>query len=174
MSARFVPVLLAGVLLAALPAAAAEPDRTANRTVPGRMEQDAKYRLEQPFAEFSAAKSNHDVYDQHPAQWDGQDWDPAAWGGKTPDGRAWTPEVVIENLYRNRTFHRQYNRDKKIAVLEVGPMFYKLSDLDRRRALKLLFDHEQLAASVNPMIELRDWRTQKVVGSYTQQGMVLN
>lgn len=158
------------LLLLASPAHAYEEgDRTANRDVGGHIIYPDKYFGQQPFAEFKSGVSNHDAQNQHPQQWDGQDWDPSAWNQKQ-----WTPEIVVKNLYQNRTFNKQYVRGGKIPVLEVGPTFYKLSGLDQRRSVKLIADYEGVFENGFSMIELRDWRSRDVVGSYTKQGLVLN
>lgn len=174
MRLRFTLILLS--VLASQPAAAEysdlnanqDMDRTVNRTVPGRMFMDNKYFQQPEFSEFLSTHSNHDAQNQHPQQWAGQDWDPAAWN------KSWTPEVAIDKFYENRVFHKAFLRRGKIPVLEVGPMFYKLSDLDQRRALKLIADHEGVFTGGYDMIELRDWQDHSVIGSYTQQGMILN
>lgn len=117
--------------------------------------------------EFSTAVSNHDPKHQHPAQWAGQEWDPAMWNAET------TPEAVLRRLYAVRVFSAQY-QEKATPVLEVGPTFWKVSDQDRRRALKLLADHTQvLAAGGQSRIVLRDWYTKDNVGTYDAKGMQL-
>lgn len=129
-------------------------------------------------SEFLPMTSNHDPHNQHPQQWDGQDWETANWNEQ------WTPEIALKKFYENRTFHRQYlggsariNNPKvqtQIPVLEVGPTFYKLSDLDQRRALKLLADYTGVFQRGYPMIDLHDWKTRASIGQYTPKGMLLN
>lgn len=190
---RFIPALaFAAVLLmtAALPADAQQSNtnnartagsdtRTANRTADGLTIWPAWVFARPAHYDFLPMRSNHDSQHQHPQQWDGQDWDPAAW-----DGETWTPKTALKKFYKNRTFHKQYMAGAKrinnpkvqaqIPVLEVGPMFYKLSDLDQRRALKLLADYTQVFEGGHTMIQLLDWQTHEDVGSYTPQGMYLN
>ena len=58
--------------------------------------------------------------------------------------------------------------------MELGPTFYKLSDLDQRRTLKLLTDHGAVFKRGYKIVELVDWWTHDVVGAYTAKGMFLN
>jgi hypothetical protein len=166
----FVTLILASFMIAANSAHALEDERTANRTPEGNIIYPDWMFSKPEHYEFLPLVSNHDPKNQHPQQWDGQDWEPAAW-----NSQQWTPEIVIRNLYANGTFYKQYTRGKsKMPVLEVGPTFFKLSDLDRRRSLKLLAEQSQVFERGHAMIELRDWRTREVVGDYTKAGMHLN
>jgi hypothetical protein len=61
----------------------------------------------------------------------------------------------------------------QIPVLEVGPTFYKLSDLDQRRALKLLAQYTEVFERGYTQIDLRDWKTRSSVGHFTPKGMFL-
>lgn len=119
--------------------------------------------------EFLPLVSNHDPQNQHPQQWQGQDWDI-----EVLKQHGWTPEQVIAGFYANKTFKTRYMRSPQMPVLVVGPNFYKISDLDRRRSLKLLTDHEKVFESGIEMVELRDWHTDNVIGSYTRKGLFLN
>lgn len=188
---RFMTALATGALVFALAAAevrAADPgevrrdvsseQRTAGRT-PDGLSIFPKWVFQRPeHYDFLPMTSNHDPHHQHPQQWDGQDWDPAAW-----DGEKWTAEKTLKRFYHNHTFHKQYlggakrlNNPKvqaQIPVLEVGPTFYKLSDLDQRRALKLLADYTDVFEKGYTLIDLRDWKSGKSVGHYTPKGMFL-
>lgn len=188
---RFVTALATGIVAAGLFAAAAEAaqpgearrnvtteQRTAGRS-PDGLSIYPQWIFQRPeHYEFLPMTSNHDPHHQHPQQWDGQDWDPAAWNEK------WTPEVTLQNFYKNRVFHRQYmsgatrlNNPKvqaQVPVLEVGPNFYKLSDLDQRRALKLLADYTGVFEKGYKIIDLHDWRMRESIGQYTPRGMYLN
>jgi hypothetical protein len=117
--------------------------------------------------EFLPLVSNYDVQNQHSAQWEGQDWDPSMWN------RDWTPEIAVRHFYAAHIFKEQYMENRG-PVLEVGPMFYRLSDLDRRRTLKLLADYSGVFNNGYTVVILRDWETRRIVGSYTEKGMYLN
>jgi hypothetical protein len=143
--------------------------RTARRTTIGQiLYPDFLFKKPEHY-EFLPYTSNYDPQNQHPQQWDGQDWDSSAWNAEQ-----WTPRVALTKLYQNRTFVRQSARGKDVGVLVVGPTFYKLSDLDQRRSLKLLADYTQLFEHGYGVIELRDWSTNEVIGHYTKRGMHLN
>ena len=62
----------------------------------------------------------------------------------------------------------------EIPVLEVGRTFYRLSNLDQRRALKLITDHHRIFQGGRKMVELRDGFSHRVIGSYTPAGLFLN
>jgi hypothetical protein len=169
--------VVAAALMAA-PAAQAEETRTTGRTVSGLTIYPKHFFATPEHYEFLPLTSNHDPHHQHPQQWDGQEWDPAGWNAD------WTPEKTLNRLFENRTFAKQYMGGSKhvhnkkfqahIPVLEVGPTFYKLSDLDRRRSLKLLADYTDVFGKGYEMIELRDWRSHETIGSYTPKGMFLH
>lgn len=63
-----------------------------------------------------------------------------------------------------------------MPVLELGPTFYKISDLDQRRALKLLADFPFTGVFNEGflVVEPRDWHTAEIVGTYTPKGMFMN
>jgi hypothetical protein len=145
-----------------------EEDRTVNRTTSGMVEYPSWLMARPEHYEFLPLTSNWDAQNKHPQQWKGQDWDPSKW-----DGKLWTPEIAVHKFYEGRIFDRQYMRGK-IPVLVVGPTFYKLSDLDQRRTLKLLSDYTGIFGKGYEMMELRDWHSKKVVGAYTPRGMYLN
>jgi len=83
---------------------------------------------------FLPEVSNWDAQNKHPAQWHGQEWNPEMW-----DQNQWTPAIAIRKFFQARYFDKQYMRAGKppLPVLELGPRFYGMSDLDQRRMLKL-------------------------------------
>lgn len=149
--------------------------RTVNRDVVGDVFYPDFLTDKPEFYEFSPAVSNHDPQNQHPQQWAGQDWETSAWN------KHWTPERAVKYFFANKVFHAQKDRSNfllrnsdrgPISVLEVGPNFYKISDLDQRRSLKLYADYTEVFTRYK-MIELRDWKTGQAIGAYTQRGMQL-
>lgn len=158
-------------LMAAAPQAAQawqEDERTVNRSITGE-HLYPEWIVERPeHYPFLPDTSNHDAQNQHPQQWQGQEWDPSMWNA------GWTAETAIRKFYQGRIFQRQYIRNKKIPVLVVGPTFYKLSDLDRRRTVKLLIDHSDIFNRGFDIVELRDWHNGREIGSYTRKGLQLN
>jgi len=188
---RLATVLAVGTLalgIASVDAAAAQQgeaqrnvtaeQRTAGRS-PDGLSIFPKWVFQRPeHYDFLPMTSNHDPHHQHPQQWDGKDWEPAAW-----DGQKWTAESALKGFYKNHTFHKQYMAgaervnnpgvQAQIPVLEVGPTFYKLSDLDQRRALKLLAQYTGVFEKGFTQIDLRDWKTRDSVGHFTPKGMFL-
>jgi hypothetical protein len=141
--------------------------RTANRSVAGDMLYPAWVTDVPAHYEFLPLVSNHDAQNQHPQQWEGQDWDTSAWNEN------WTPEIALRKFYKADIFKAQYINEKNVPVLELGPTFYKLSDLDQRRMLKLLADYNNIFSRGFNVISLHDWYTKEIVGTYTAKGMQL-
>lgn len=102
------------------------------------------------------------------AAYSGQDWETDKW----PDG--WTPETALQKFFQGRIFARQYMRYDQIPVVELGPVFYQLSELDQRRTLKLLAEHTSIFRQGYKAVELVDWSTHDVMGAYTPDGLFLN
>lgn len=142
-------------------------DRTANRGVTGKVFYPSWIFTQPDHAEFLPLSSNQDPQHRHPAGSDGQEWDPAKWGGD------WTPETAIRKFFAARIFERKYIRHGGIPVVELGPAFYKISDLDQRRTLKLLIDQTGIFNQGFDVVELLDWDTHARIGSYTPKGMFL-
>jgi hypothetical protein len=142
-------------------------DRTSNRTILGDIIYP-QWVMETPeHYEFSPLKSNHDPQTDMPEQWAGQDWDTSKW-----DGKDQTPQLAIRRFYAVRIFTAQY-AEHRVPVLELGPRFWQLSDLDRRRAIKLVAEHTHVFEKGAKTIVLRDWKTKDNIGEYTPKGMYL-
>ena len=147
-----------------------DAQRTINRLPSGDVFTPEKFYQKPEHYGFKPAVSNWQPHHDHPQQWQGQDWDPSMWN------QHWTPEVTLKKFFRARIFERQFMRKGKppMPVLELGPTFYKLSDLDQRRSLKLLADYTNVFGEGFPTVQLYDWHTHELVGSYTPKGMFLN
>lgn len=117
--------------------------------------------------EFLSYESLHHPQEQHPAQWKGQDWEPSRWNSR------WTPSIVLKKFFDNGVFETQHVGADKVFIVEIGSTFYKLSDLDRRRALKLLADETGVLNQGFDVIELHDEEKYKPIGIYTAKGMFL-
>ena len=163
-------VVFSLLFLSVLPAAFAGEDesRTSHRQVLGITHFPAWILATPPHDEFTSRVSNQDVQRQHPAATAGQEWDTKAWTA------GWTPEIAIHKFFKARIFNDQYMRRGGIPVVELGPAFYKLSDLDQRRTLKLLTDYFDVFGQGYDVFELGDWSTRDMVGTYTRKGMLLN
>lgn len=143
----------------------ASETRTAGRTVEGGFLQK---KVDSPKVEFyEFLPWLNDIKNSHPDQWAGQYWDTSAWNEDR-----WTPEIALRLLYLNHTFHRQYVKNGT-PVIEIGPTFYKLSDLDRRRSLRLMANHTDILNKGYKAFLIKDWETRDTIGSYTQTGMYL-
>jgi len=118
--------------------------------------------------EFLGMRSNWRVQVDQPAALQGQAWDTAQWNSK------WIPHGVIAELFNKGVFYIFYIKAEQVPILELGPVFYTLSDLDRRRTLKLFIDQSDILQKGNKILTLIDWKTKKIVGSYTAEGMFLN
>jgi hypothetical protein len=151
--------------------------RTSGRSIDGKTVYPAHLFTKPEFDEFLEHNSNHDPQNQHPQQWQGQDWDEKAW-----QGSGWTTENTLKNLFQNDVFRTQFIRSghdnsikaSGVPVLVLGPTFYKLSNLDQRRSVKLLVDRAGLFNRGYSMVELQDWYNKKAVGNYTPRGLFMN
>lgn len=144
-----------------------DENRTVNRSVLGRTIVPGWLLTKPEHYEFLPLTSNHDPQHQHPAAWEGQDWDVTQWNAK------WTPDAALQKFFDARIFERQYMRGNVLA-LDVGPAFFKISDLDRRRTLKLLADQSGVFKNGHSIVMLTDWSTHDIIGTYTEKGMFLN
>lgn len=144
--------------------------RTVNRLPTGDICTPEKFYHKPEHYGFKPYVSNWEPHHDHPQQWQGQDWDPTMWN------KDWTPEVALKKFFKARIFESQYLRKGKppVPVLVVGHKFYKISDLDRRRALKLLADYTNVFGEGYPVIQLNDWHTKEIVGTYTPKGLFLH
>jgi hypothetical protein len=145
--------------------AGSDEDRTVSRTVFGRIIYPERFFAKPDHYEFLSMNSNRDP---HPHAGDGQAWDTRQWNSW------WTPEAAVKKLFKARIFERQYMRNGQIPVVELGPAFYQLSDIDKRRTLKLLTDYDAIFKQGYGMVELVDWLTSGFIGAYTPRGMFLN
>ena len=143
-------------------------ERTANRNVLGiPLESDILFKKQEHY-EFSPNVSNWNIQQEFPPAWDNQDWEKKSWN------KEWSATNSLKKLFEGNILKKYYIKKDKIPVLELGPVFYKLSDLDRRRSVKLFVDESDIFNAGYNIIELVDWSTHEIVGSYTKQGILLN
>lgn len=176
---RFIPlialgalILWPGVSMAELPDGWNKPkrepteQRTAGRDVAADLHPWPEWMMDRPqYFEFTPMISNHDPQNQHPAQWEGQHWDTTKWP------RGWTAQKALEKFKAGGIF-AGYNAKGRDVLL--GPTFYKLSQLDQNRTLKLLTDQTGAFAQSQQPIFLRDHVTRDIVGSYGPTGLQMN
>ena len=108
--------------------------------------------------------SRHD----HPSECKKSKWDDAEWNKDY-----WTAEKTLKLMFKNNVLKRKYLK-KGFPVLEVGPMFYKLSLLDQQRTLGLLEKTYSLFEQGYPAFQIHDGKSHKVIGYYTKSGLSLN
>jgi len=144
-----------------------ENDRTVNRDVLGRIVYPEKLFAEPPHAKFTPKYSNSAPGNDHPGANAGQDWETGAWN------KNWTVDGTVQKFFQAGIFEKRDMRNGKTPVLVVGPKFYELSDLDRRRVLKLIADQTKVFKQGYGLIELSDWSTGEMIGAYTPKGMFL-
>lgn len=163
--------LFLGIFAPAASLADDEEYRTVNRVIPGNAASYGLIPAKPAHNEYIPLISNYEKRHQNTpahAVYSEQDWEPDQW--KAP----WTAEFAIRKFFQMRIFERQYMRYGQVPVVELGPVFYKLSDLDQRRTLKLLTDQAAVFEHGYGVVELVDWSTHDLVGSYTQSGLSLN
>ncbi len=160
--------------------AVADESRTSNRTVNVLNEKRDVHKKE---AWEQTLPKVWDPINKHPHQWKKSDqvkthdWDPKLWdNGNWQDGNNGAEIYTmhyLQNFYKARIFHKQYVDESGHLVLEVGPKFYKLADVDQRRTLKLLADGFKLSERGYNGYKIHDWHSKKSVGNYTSYGLQL-
>lgn len=102
----------------------------------------------------------------HNTQWDSHIWSPADWIAQRSDAND-----LIRGFY-NADILRAQVMDDDVPVLVVGPRFYMLNGEDKRRVAATVDNVYQITSSrLNGMYVLQDWKTDKMIGSYTQYGL---
>lgn len=104
----------------------------------------------------------------HPLAWRGGDWDLDNYEMQDRWGRA----ALIDRMYATGILKRQYAR-KHVATLEVGETFFRLSEQDKHRFMKVVADHYGILESRYGWFEIREYRSHVLVGHYTVDGLLL-
>lgn len=107
--------------------------------------------------------------DPHNSQWMGQAWTPADWikssgGDGTKLVQGWINNGILVGSYKDK---------QGVPYLEVGPYFYHLSGLDKRKVTETLDAIYQVTAQKPNMFFVKDAATQKVIGTFTKEGLNL-
>lgn len=163
----YLPLFAFLICLSAASADAGE-ERTSGRALSGQPEWPAFLFQRQEHDEFLSYHSYQDPHHRHPQQWDGQDWAPADW-----KNGAWTPHIAVQKFFDAEIFTGQYDAPDGIQTVDLGSAFYKLSDIDKRRALRLLTDVTGTFKKDYKVVTLRDGTTHDMIGSYSPKGMFL-
>jgi hypothetical protein len=107
--------------------------------------------------------------DPHQSQWAGENWTPADWiksegGDGTKLVQKWMTAGIIVGSYKDMS---------GIPYLEIGPNFYHLSGLDKRKVTETLDAVYQVTANKPGMYFIKDAATQKVIGTFSKEGLNL-
>ncbi|HRK98553.1 MAG: hypothetical protein KDJ26_05390 [Alphaproteobacteria bacterium] len=106
--------------------------------------------------------------DPHNTQWDKTEWQPTDWitmsGGTGVD--------LVNRWYTAKIINRQYY-DDGAPYLDVGINFYHLSGLDKRRVMDTVNYVYQITEKQPKMFFLKDPQTDKVIGYYGTDGLIL-
>lgn len=101
-------------------------------------------------------------------QWANEDWYVQDWTSQYPDQYA-----LIDGFFKSDIL-REQTEDSDVPVLIVGPNFYRLGGLDKRRVVTTLDSVYGITErNEYAMIVLKDWHTKKEIGVFTKEGLQL-
>jgi hypothetical protein len=84
-------------------------------------------------------------------------------------------DELIKGFYNAEILHAQEMREGEVPVLVVGPNFYHLSGLDKRRVTQTVDTVYGVTASAeNGSFMLKDWHTGNFIGAFDKNGLRLN
>lgn len=109
-----------------------------------------------------------DGTDPQNTQWDTSTWTPSTWinrSGKT--GAEFIHHLQVVGILKDN------GRANGATYINVGPNFYHLSGQDKRRVISTLDAVYQVTTQQPGMFYLRDPRTEKMIGTYTKDGLFL-
>jgi len=102
-------------------------------------------------------------------QWENTNWYVEDWKAQREHALD-----LVQGFYQANVLKDQKVEDG-IPVLVVGPSFYRLSGYDKRRVAFLVDNVYGVTENAeNNIFILRDWRTHKAIGVYTQTGLQLH
>lgn len=104
----------------------------------------------------------------HPSQWADQDWYAEDWISQRRSGLA-----LVQGFYDSGII-RDQDTDGGMPVLVVGPNFYHLSGLDKRRVVHTVdVVYGVTRQNRQAAILLKDWYTKRTIGVFNDQGLAL-
>ena len=104
--------------------------------------------------------------DPHPYQWQGYGWYAEDWLAQSRNG-----ESLVRGFYEADILRDQDVEDG-VPVLVVGPSFYRLGGLDKRRVITTVDTvYGVTRDGQNRAIVLKDWHTDLQIGVYTEHGL---
>ena len=116
-----------------------------------------------------------DAIGPHNSQWDWQDtmpeedlWTPAKW----IEASGGNGQQLVQKWFTADILREDYVKDGKARVV-VGPNFYHLGGLDKERVMRTLDSVYHVTSKNSQMFYLEDFRTHKVVGIYSKDGLDL-
>jgi len=127
----------------------------------------AKLFQKEKFSEFTSYDSNWEIQGEFPQAWVNEYWDSDKWP------KTWKSNATVLRLFEGDIFKRHYMKGGQVPVLEVGPVFYRLSSLDKERTIRLFAQQSDILNRGFDILELADWANHKIIGSFTKYGMFL-
>jgi hypothetical protein len=103
-------------------------------------------------------------------QWRFEDWYAQDWLNEKDGMR------LVEGFYRAQILADQKTGKNKMPVLVVGPNFYRLSGLDKRKVVTTVDTVYGITAQ-DPQTGsflLQDWHTKRYIGAFDQEGLRLH
>lgn len=101
-------------------------------------------------------------------QWEDENWYVEDWTSKEPAMK------IIKGFYNADILRAQTKGVNGMPVIVVGPNFYHLSGLDKRRVMTLIDSVYNITANGSGAFFLKDWNTEKYIGVYDENGLRLH
>jgi len=102
-------------------------------------------------------------------QWEGKDWYVEDWTSQEGSIN------LIKGFYDADILRSQEIGVNKMPVLTVGPNFYRLSGLDKRRVTQTVDTiYGITSATEDGSFMLKDWHTKHYIGAFDKNGLRLN
>ncbi|MEM6811694.1 MAG: hypothetical protein AAF549_04420 [Pseudomonadota bacterium] len=109
-----------------------------------------------------------DVKELQIPQWEEENWYVEDWLAQKE------PMELMRGFYNADIIRNQTLDGKKTPILTVGPNFYHLSGLDKRRVTQTIDHIYQISAGKeNGSYFLKDWHTKKHIGVFDENGLRL-
>lgn len=118
----------------------------------------AEYKKFNPYLEKGKETQNQ--------QWAREDWYVQDWVSQYED------EFKLIDGFFKADILRQQTSDGDVPVLIVGPQFYRLGGLDKRRVVTTLDAVYGITdRGTHPVIVLKDWHTEREIGLFDKNGL---
>ncbi len=101
-------------------------------------------------------------------QWATEDWYVQDWMSQNEDNFK-----LIDGFFKTDIL-REQTSDDDVPVLIVGPQFYRLGGLDKRRVVTTLDAVYGITEKgTHPVMVLKDWHTKREIGLFSREGLQL-